>query len=61
MLPVACTILRKFITVFNPGIGSQCNILQKTDKVKSIRRELQSPFFVWVLCEVSDNCNDTEN
>lgn len=31
-MPVACTILRKIITVFNPGIGSQGNVLQNSDE-----------------------------
>lgn len=62
IMPVLTTILKKLVNVFNPhtcliGIGSQCNILQKSDKSKRSEKRAAIP----VLSDMSDNCNDTEN
>lgn len=46
MMPEACTILRELITMSNPGIGSRCNILQKSDKGEINHRRAAIP----VLC-----------
>lgn len=58
-MPAASTILRKLITVFNPGIGSQY-ILQKSVKSEISQKRAAIPI-LWVLSQMSDNHNDTEN
>lgn len=58
-MPEAYNILREFITV-QSRYRIHCNICANR-KVKAMRSEMQFPFFVWILSEMSDNCNATAN